>query len=102
MWFVTTLEKLEEKNGWPDFGATRTPLFCAKKEDAIEALHTNRCDMWEFLYEYAIIEFIEPEYMYGGCDNYSKQFFKFDKEKEGYFEIDEPNFTKYTINIAIG
>jgi len=103
MWFVTTLEKLEmDDKGWHKFGATRTPLFCTTEELAIESLNENRCDMWEFFYEYAVIEYMEPDVMYGGCDNYKRRWFKFDEEKDGYFEIPEPEFMNHVINIAIG
>lgn len=103
MWFVTTLEKLElSDKGWPSYGATRTPLFCAKEEDAVESVEGNRCDMWEYLYEYAVIEFIEPDQMYGGFDNYRRRWFRFDRDSGKYFEIDEPDFMKRFINIAIG
>lgn len=103
MWFVTTLEKLElSDGGWPVYGSIRTPLFCTKEEDAIEDLANNRCDMWEYLYEYAVIEFFEPDQMYGGFENYRRRWFKFDQEHGGYFEIPEPEFMKHFVGIAIG
>ena len=103
MWFVTTLEKLElSDNGFPAYGSIRTPLFCAKEEDAVQSLEHNRCDMWEFLYEFAVIEYFDPDQMYGGCDNYRRRWFKFDETLGGYREIDEPEFMNHFINIAIG
>jgi hypothetical protein len=55
--------------------------------------------MHEGCYEYAVIEKI-------GCGicaiSEKRQWFKWDKEKRGYFEIEEPECVKQLLNFAIG
>jgi len=100
MWFVTVVEKMEHK--YPDFaitGDTRTWGFYSEKSDAVQSLHENRTDMHEYFYDYAVIE----EYEEGICnDTGERQWFKWDEERQGYFEIDEPEGVKYICCFAIG
>ena len=101
MWFITVFQKVEpDGRGWAEFGAERTWGFYTKREDAVRALHKNYTDMWEFLYEYALIEKFDE-----GISNYvwgSRQWFKWDAEREGYFEIDEPECVKHLNSFALG
>lgn len=99
-WFITVMEKLEESDlGFPLIGSNRCWGFYKDKNSAIKALHNNTTDMWETVYNYAVIE----EYYEGiSAYNFNRQFFKYDKEKKGYFEIDEPECVKYSIGFAIG
>ena len=100
MTFITCMSKLEKTDlGWPEFGTTRVFGFKKTWEEAIESLHNNTCDMYEYLYIYAVIEEMEPAIH---PDVIRRQFFKWDNEKEGFFEIEEPDFMKHFCNIALG
>ena len=73
--------------------------FWAEYEMAVGALHENRTDMHETCYGYALIEEIGS----GICAIVEKrQWFKWNKEKRGYFEIEEPECVKHLANFAIG
>lgn len=102
MWFVTVIEKLDADgygDGLCDTGCTRTWGFYSDVNDAINALHNNKADMHEYFYDYAIIE----EYNEGICNDTSHyQWFKWDDERDGYFEIDEPRCVSRMCCFGIG
>ena len=101
MWFITVFNKIELNSlGWTDFGDSRTWGFYSERETAVQALHENWTDMWETCYHYAVIEFFEE-----GISHYefgSRQWFKFDEELNGYFEIEEPQGVKHLCSFALG
>lgn len=102
MYFITVFEKLESAPngaGFPETGCQRTWGYYSDKETALKAVHENWTDMWEFCYNYALIEEIDE----GICALYDwRQWFKFDRKRNGYFEIEEPDFMKHYANFAIG
>ena len=57
--------------------------------------------MWETCYNYAILE---PYYegISGYVFNEDRQFFKYNREKDGYFEIDEPEGFGHMVGFSIG
>ena len=56
MFFITCFEKVDkDKLGWLDMGSSRTFGFKETLEDAEYALNHNSCDMWETVYNYAIV-----------------------------------------------
>lgn len=64
MWFITTFERIkpnteDEFFNFPDFGHQRTWGYYSECEKAVQALHKNFTDMWECLYDYALIEEID-------------------------------------------
>lgn len=67
--------------------------------DADTVLKENICDVHETIYHYAVIEEIE-EGVYPVAQ--SRWFYKYDKEKDGYYPIDEPAEFKHYSNIALG
>lgn len=101
MWFITVLEKIAPvENSFPQFGDTRTWGFYSDRETAVQALHENRTDMWEYCYNYAVLEQFNEgisHYVFG-----SNQWFEFDREREGYFEIDTPECVKNIGCFALG
>lgn len=100
MWFITVFQKVEpDPSYFANFGASRTWGYYKDRDEAVLALHENRTDMWEYLYDYALIEKIEE-----GICSYasSRQWFKYDLEQGGYFEIDEPECVRNVCNFAIG
>ncbi len=101
MWFITVFEKVKPgKFGWPDFGCSRTWGFYSERETAVQALHENWTDMWETCYDYAVIEKYAEGISHYEFD--SRKWFKFDWEREGYFEIEEPECVKHLCSFAIG
>ena len=99
-YFITVFEKIEaDKLGWPNTGSSRCWGFYRQKDVALQALHENWTDMEETIYQYAVLE----EYNEGisHATGYS-QWFKFDDEKGGYFEIEEPECAKHFIGWSIG
>ena len=98
--FITVLQRMKkDKLGWPDTGATRCWGFYTNKDTAITALHENWSDMEETIYKYAVLEEYEE-----GISNFTgyEQWFKFDVEKDGYFEIDKPPETNHFAGWAFG
>ena len=89
----------KNKYGFVDFGSERTFGFKETFEKATKALHENYCDMHEGLYQYAIVEEINTPTIHPDVD--SKQWFEFDENKEGFFEIEEPNLCKNYCNFAV-
>ena len=87
--------------------ATEMPNLCDKRtfgyfedyETCKLALHENWCDMREACYQYAVVEYIEQ-----GIHSMAKEieWFQWDEEKEGFFEIPKPQCTNTTFNHALG
>lgn len=70
-------------------------------EDALDTLHNNITDLWEYCYDYAVLEpYYEGICGYGSMEE--RQFFKFDRERDGYFEIEEPDCVKHLCGFSIG
>ena len=102
MWFITVVEKMElypNSKDFADTGETRCWGFYSGKEEAAHLLHLNCTDMHEDMYDYAVIEEYEE-----GISNYigNRQWFKWDADRQGYFEIDEPEIVKYICCFALG
>lgn len=100
MWFVTVVEKMEYvESDWANYGSTRTWGYYSDKEVATQSLHENWTDMRENFWNYAVIE----EYEEGICnDTGERQWFKWNEERQGYFEIDEPEGVRQIVCFAIG
>ncbi len=99
-YFITVFERLGmDENGFTDTGHTRCWGFYADKETAFQALHENWTDMWETIYNYAVIEGYRE-----GISHYTgyRQFFKYMLGRDGYFEIDEPKGYEHYCNFGIG
>lgn len=100
MWFITVMEFLEEDEKYiARHGDKRTWGYYKDKDTAVQALHENWTDMWEYTYDVALLEKFEsgicPE-----CEE--RQWFKFDRARGGYFEMEEPEFIKCVVNFALG
>lgn len=108
IWFITVFEKVDtlksEKDGrdlgFGDTGARCTWGFFYDKEKALEALENNSTDMWEYCYDYAVLEKYSPGIPGDGLVE-PAQFFKYDREKDGYFMIPTPVEFKHMCNFAI-
>lgn len=98
MFFVTSFEHLPDEK-YLHVGDSRTFGYFDTYNVAVQSLHENWCDMHECLYGYAVIEKIgQGIHAIAG----ERQFFKYDREKDGFFEIDEPPEVKHLYNFAIG
>ena len=72
------------------------------QKNLIAAEHTlneNRCDMHEYLYEYAVVEKLGP-YIYPDVEE--EYWFKWDEEKGGFFRTEKPEATYGVCNHALG
>ena len=100
MWFITVLEKREiNPLGWPEYGSRRTWGYYSDYDTALQALHENWTDMWEYVYDYAVLE----ETGEGICPiPKSIQWFKYDNERDGYFEIEMPNGESDLVSFVLG
>ena len=99
MWFITVFETREiNELGFTDYGCQRCWGYYRDRETAVQALHENRTDMWETIYDYAVLEKI-PEGLIP--DPEEVQWFKFDRKRNGYFEIPMPegehDYSSFTI-----
>ena len=100
MYFITCFRKYEKKpTGYPDIGASRTVGYYPHKEWAIEDLHINNLDIHEYLYDYAVIEKI-PMGLYQPADE--TIYFKWDEDKQGFYEIDGAGMQDCFGNYAFG
>lgn len=100
MYFITVLENVEANDMYmAEFGDFRTWGYYSEYDRAATAVRANVTDLHEDCYEYAVIEKI-------GCDLCpiveERQWFKWDKDKHMYFEIEEPESVKRITNFAIG
>lgn len=100
MYFITCFARYEQtKYGVPDIGDCRTFGYYPHKEWAIEDLHNNNTDLHERLYNYAVVEKI-PMGLYPLAEE--RIFFKWDEEKQGFFEVDGAEFEDCFGNYAFG
>lgn len=102
MYFITVFEKYEvdNKTNIPDIGENRTVGYYPTKEMAIEDVNGNNCDIYEYLYRYAVIEKI-PMGFYPIAEE--TIFFEWNEEKQGFFEIeDQKRFEDCFGNYAFG
>ena len=100
MYFITCFEKIDtDRCGWLETGAIRTFGYYTYFEYADEALRENYCDMYEYLYMYAVVEKIDS-----GIHPIAEErwFYKYDEEKNGFYPIEEPKEFEHYINIALG
>lgn len=92
IYLITVFDKCEpdERFGYK-LGCTRSVGFRYSFELAEEVVKTNMCDIWEYSYDYACIEELVP-CLYPWAEE--RWFYKFNREKGGYEEIDEPVILK--------
>ena len=102
IFLITCFCKCEkDENGFFDGGGQRSFGFRYSFEEAEEALNKNMCDMHETIYHYAVVEELGP-YIHP-CPPESEVWFKYDREKDGFFQIEKPKETEGFCNFgAIG
>lgn len=101
MYFITAMTNiLTEKTNFQSEEAQNHEERCfgyyIEKEDAEEALRLNSCDMHETMYDYAVIEKVEP-----GIHPYAEitGWFQYNDEKNSYepIEVGRTGFCNYAI-----
>lgn len=98
IWVCATCET--DEHGLTQHGANRTWGFYKDRETAVKALHENWTDMWEYLYNYAVLECYDEGISH--CVLESVQWFKFDREQHGYREIDMPEHERHYCSYGLG
>ena len=97
---ITTLEKIEPNDDYLAlFGDQRVVGWYPEYSIAVEAVRENRLDINEEMYDYAVVEEMEP----GLYPNVvQRQFFEYDRNSDSYLEIEEPECVKQIVNFGIG
>ena len=96
MYFITCFCVDESKNECTD---SRTFGYFADYNECQTALRENWCDMHEFYHTYAVVEKIgkgihpRPEKVV---------WFKWDDEKEGFYETEKPEWANSWYGFALG
>lgn len=97
-WFITVFEEFDSQYG---IKGSRTWGFYSNKEDALKVLNENRTDIWETIYDYAVLEAYNE-----GISAYNfeegRQFFKYNQELDSYRPIEEPEEVEHYASFAIG
>ena len=75
--------------GWPNIGTTVYVGFYHYIQNAIDAMHENRCDIRECVYNYGFVLTHKPG-LYNPAGSYDRIYFKWDEEKQGFYEAPEP------------
>lgn len=80
-------------NCWAVTGQQKDMGFYYDKQDAIDAMHENACDIRECLFDYGyVIE--QHEGLYDCPGSEQRIYFKWDKDRKGFFEAKEPEAMK--------
>ena len=98
IYMIKTFEKIEINNGLLDLGDERTVGYYLNLDDAEISVTNNSLDIYENLYEYALIEKLEEGLYPKGLERY---FYKYNKEKDTYDLIDEPKEFKSWICLSL-
>lgn len=98
MYFITTFTQyIITELGWSDIGSSRTVGYYTNKKDAIDTVLNNCCDIFEYTYTYAVVEYIEPGLYNSATERW---FFKWNDDIRKYEPI-EP-FIDNSGNYAFG
>ena len=89
----------KDEHGWLNMGGSRVVGFRHTFELAEEVVKTNMCDIWEYSYDYALIEEVDPAIY--PC-SMTRWFYKFNQDIGGYERIEEPECFKNSCALTIG
>lgn len=98
-WFITTFKDFDDKYG---ISGARVWGFYSNKEDALNTIKNNYTDLWETIYNYAVLE---P--YYEGISGYDfetpREWFKYDYMENKYYPLGrEPEEAKHYAGFAMG
>ena len=89
----TIIYESGKDSGFPDLGACSTVGFYHELENAIDAMHENGCDIRECVYNYGFVLKRRPG-LYNLCGQYERIYFKWDEDRQGFYEAEEPERLK--------
>ena len=81
-------------SGFPDLGASNDFGFFYNLDDAIETMHDNVTDLRETVYNAGFI-LCHFEGISECATDKERMYFVWDKEKEGFYEADEPEIFRH-------
>ena len=87
------ISKTGKNLGFPDLGCTALMGFYYEKKDAIKAMHNNAADIRECVYNYGFVVKWRPG-LYSSAGREDRIYFKWDDEKKGFYEADEPDLLR--------
>ena len=101
IYIIMTMTDLifDEQTKCPEFGSSRLVGWYPNYNVAEWAVLDNVCDINETCYDYALIEECE-EGLYNPANK--RWWFKYNHEKNRYFQINEPDFIKGFCGFTIG
>lgn len=90
IYVITTFTKVsKDEHGFPCYGDVRPVAWYSDHDDAVRMVQLNNCDIWETIYDYAVVESL-PEGMYPTTvRGYESEYFKYNQETEQYEPIDK-------------
>lgn len=97
---MTNLTYDEQIKG-PEFGSERLVGWYSDFENAYSSVSANNCDINETCYKYALIEECR-EGLYKPATPNKRWWFEYNREKNSYFQIKEPDFIKRFCGFTIG
>ncbi len=89
----------DPKTKFPDFGPSRLVGWYLDFEDAYSVVSSNGCDINETCYQYALIEECQEGLYNPAIDRW---WFEYNREKDQYIQIDEPDFIRGFCGFTIG
>ena len=98
MYFITCFEKIDSDEYGLNIGDRRVIGYYHTFGSVNSALKKNICDIHETIYNYAVVEEI-LEGIYPEVTD--RWFYKYDKEKDGFYPIEEPKEFEHSTNIAL-
>lgn len=94
---IVLFEKLREwvtndgkGSGLPDISGFNNMGFYYELDQAIGAMHENRCDIRETVFNYGFILVHWPGMYNNSSGDYERIFFQWDEGKQGFYETEEP------------
>lgn len=100
---IKTMTRCQPDKEYPhylDFGGERNVGFYVSLDDAIECIKSNYADIWETIYNYAMIEEIH-EGLYGSAPSHT-WWFKWNKEHQCYEPMDQPKLAENKFGFIMG
>ena len=85
---ISTFEKVNKNGQFPEYGDIRTPIFVPTFEEAENIVVNNHCDLFEYLYMYAVIEQLTDCFYPTTDDTYKRWYYKYNLDIGKYEPID--------------
>ena len=95
-YFITVFRDFDDRWGIKN---SRCWGFYTDKDKAKYVVENNITDLWETIYDYAVIETYDE-----GISGYADEriFYRYDEESNKYIEIPEPKEVKHFVSFSIG